>query len=192
MIEAVIKMDLTGTNAGVLAERIEEAKRKRTGLIDLYTSGDIDRSEFNALRAKYDEEIERLKSMAEGTPKQQTMIQKQQELMKDIRAATLELISGIQYEDEYYTQILDKMVVGDKDHIDVYLKMLPHKWAFAVEKSVKGAMEASATNLPPADLLHAGRKKAEASECATSEASLPISLSTPMATRFGMVKRWER
>ncbi len=162
MIEAVIKMDFTGTDAGVLADKIEETKRKRTGLVDLYTSGDIDRSEFNALRAKYDEEIERLKSMAEGIEKQQTMIQKRQELMKNIRAAIDELISGIQYEDEYYTQILDKMVVNDKDHIDVYLKMLPHKWAYAVEKSVKGAMEAS--------------KKAKASECATSEASLPISV----------------
>jgi len=77
---------------------------------------------------------------------------KQQELMKDIRAAILEMISGIQYEDEYYTRILDKMVVDDKDHIDVYLKMLPHRWAYAVE-------------------------------CATSEASVPISVSTPATSR---------
>lgn len=44
----------------------------------------------------------------------------------------------------------------------VYLKMLPHKWSYVVEKSVRGAMEAS--------------KKAEASECVTSEASLPKSV----------------
>ncbi len=137
-IEAVVSMDLTGTDANALVVKIEEAKKKCTGLIDLYTSGDIDKSEFTALRAKYDEEIEQLKSMTDGIEKQQEMIAKQQELLKDIKKAIEELISGVQYEDDYYTQLLDKMVVNDKDHIDVYLNMLPYKWQFAIAKSVKG------------------------------------------------------
>ena len=140
-IDAVMQIDLTGTSTSALSEKIEEAKKKRTGLIDLYTSGDIDKTEFTALRAKYDEDIEKLKSMAEGTRQQQTMILKQKELMEDIKNAINDLINGIQYEDEYYTQILDKMVVGDKNHIDVYLKMLPHKWSFTVAKGVTGALE---------------------------------------------------
>ncbi len=88
-------------------------------MIDLYTSGDIDRDEFTALRAKYDAEIDSLKSMVESIENQQI-----KELMEDIKNAIDELINGIQYEDEYYTQILDKMVINDKNHIDVYLKML--------------------------------------------------------------------
>ena len=140
-IDAVMRIDLTGTSTSALSQKIEEAKKKRTGLIDLYTSGDIDKTEFIALRAKYDEDIEKLKSMAEGIEQQQTMILKQQELMTDIKNAIDELINGIQYEDEYYTQILDKMVINDKNHIDVYLKMLPHKWSFMVAKGVTGALE---------------------------------------------------
>ena len=158
-IDAVMRIDLTGTSTSALSEKIEEAKKKRTGLIDLYTSGDIDKTEFTALRAKYDEYIEKLKSMVEGIEQQQTMILKQQELMEDIKNAIDELINGIQYEDEYYTQILDKMVINDKNHIDVYLKMLPHKWSFTVAKGVTGALETL--------------KKAEASENSISEASLP-------------------
>ena len=169
-IDAVMRIDLTGTSTSALSEKIEEAKKKRTGLIDLYTSGDIDKTEFTALRAKYDEDIEKLKSMAEGIEQQQTMILKQQELMADIKNAIDELINGIQYEDEYYTQILDKMVINDKNHIDVYLKMLPHKWSFTVAKGVTGALETL--------------KKAEASENSISEASLPISVSTPATLRF--------
>ena len=158
-IDLCLRTDLTGTSTSGISEKIEEARKKRTGLIDLYTSGDIDKTEFTALRAKYDEDIEKLKSMAEGTRQQQTMILKQQELMTDIKNATLKLINGIQYEDEYYTQILDKMVINDKNHIDVYLKMLPHKWSFTVAKGVTGALETL--------------KKAEASENSISEASLP-------------------
>ncbi len=164
-IDAVMQIDLTGTSTSALSEKIEEAKKKRTGLIDLYTSGDIDKTEFTALRAKYDEDIEKLKSMAEGIEQQQTMILKQKELMEDIKNAINELINGIQYEDEYYTQILDKMVINDKNHIDVYLKMLPHKWSFTVAKGVTGALETL--------------KKAEASENTISEASLPISVNSP-------------
>ncbi len=162
-IDAVMRIDLTETNTSALSEKIEEAKKKRTGLIDLYTSGDIDKTEFTALRAKYDEDIEKLKSTMEGIGQQQTMILKQRELMEDIKNAIDELINGIQYEDEYYTQILDKMVINDKNHIDVYLKMLPHKWSFTVAKGITGALETL--------------KKAEASEDSISEASLPISVS---------------
>ena len=140
-IDAVMRIDLTGTSTSALSEKIEEVVKKRTGLIDLYTSGDIDKTEFTALRAKYDEDIEKLKSTMEGIEQQQAMILKQQELMEDIKNATLELINGIQYEDKYYTQILDKMVVGDKNHIDIYLKMLPHKWSFTVAKGVTGALK---------------------------------------------------
>ena len=163
-IDLCLRTDLTGTSTSGISEKIEEARKKRTGLIDLYTSGDIDKTEFTALRAKYDEDIEKLKSTMEGTRQQQAMILKQQELMADIKNATLKLINGIQYEDEYYTQILDKMVINDKNHIDVYLKMLPHKWSFTVAKGVTGALETL--------------KKAEASENSISEASLPISVST--------------
>ena len=169
-IDAVMRIDLTGTSTSALSEKIEEAKKKRTGLIDLYTSGDIDKTEFTALRAKYDEDIEKLKSKMERIEQQQTMILKQQGLMADIKNAIDELINGIQYEDEYYTQILDKMVINDKNHIDVYLKMLPHKWSFTVAKGVTGALvNAAGTQSGPA-------KKTEASENSISEASLPISV----------------
>ncbi len=137
-IELCLRTDLTGTSTSALSEKIEEANKKRTSLIDLYTSGDIDKIEFTALRAKYDEDIERLKSRADGIEQQQTMGLKHQELMEDIKNAIDELINGIQYEDEYYTQILDKMVINDKNHIDVYLKMLPHKWSFMVAKALRG------------------------------------------------------
>lgn len=59
------------------------------------------------------------------------------ELLDDVKKIAWELIGGVQYEDEYYTHLLDRMVVNDKDHVDVYLKMLSHKWEFAIVHSVK-------------------------------------------------------
>lgn len=66
---------------------------------------------------------------------------------------------------EFYKHILDKMVVQDKDNIDVYLNLLPMKWSYTVAKA---------------------SKKAVASEWNISEASLPISVSRPRCSSNGM------
>ncbi len=161
-INKVISLDMTGADTNTLEDKIEAAQKKRTDLIDLYTSGDIDRDEFTALRAKYDAEIDSLKSMVESMEKQQVVIAKQKELMKDIKNAVDELIGGIEYEDEFYTQLLDKMVINDRENIDVYLNLLPIKWSYTVATA---------------------SKKALASERNISEASLPMSVSTPATSR---------
>lgn len=163
-INKVISMDITGADTNALAEKIETAKKKRTDLIDLYTSGDIDRDEFSTLRAKYDAEIDSLKSMMESIEKQQFAIAKQQELMADIKSAVDELIGGIEYEDEFYTQLLDKMVINDRENIDVYLNLLPLKWSYTVAKA---------------------SKKVLAPERNISGASLPISVSIPFTSLYG-------
>ncbi len=171
-IQKVISLDMTGADTNTLEEKKEAAQKKRTDLIDLYTSGDIDRDEFTALRAKYDAEINSLKSMMESMEKQQVVIAKQKELMEDIKNAVDELIGGIEYEDEFYTQLLDKMVINDRENIDVYLNLLPLKWSYTVAGSINCLKDRQL-------------KKALASENALqarrniSEASLPISVNTP-------------
>ena len=175
-IQKVISLDMTGADTNTLEEKKEAAQKKRTDLIDLYTSGDIDRDEFTALRAKYDAEINGLKSMMESVEKQQVVIAKQKELMEDIKNAVDELIGGIEYEDEFYTQLLDKMVINDRENIDVYLNLLPLKWSYTVAGSINCLKDRQL-------------KKALASENALqarrniSEASLPISVQSPATSR---------
>ncbi len=135
-IHHVISLDMTGADTNALEDKMEAAQKKRTDLIDLYTSGDIDRDEFTALRAKYDAEIDSLKSMMESMEKQQVVIAKQKELMEDIKNAVDKIIGGIEYEDEFYTQLLDKMVINDRENIDVYLNLLPLKWSYTVAGSI--------------------------------------------------------
>jgi hypothetical protein len=63
-------------------------------------------------------------------------VEKKQELMQDIQSAIHELIRGIEYEDEFYTQLLDRMVINDRENIDVYLNLLPYKWSYTVAKGI--------------------------------------------------------
>ena len=79
------------------------------------------------------------------------MIKQQQQLLKEIEDAIKEIVSGVECEDEFYKHILDKMVVQDKDNIDVYLNLLPIKWSYTVAKASKKAV-ASEWNISDASL----------------------------------------
>ena len=157
VIQSIIAMDTTGTDVLKLQEQIKKIEGKRANLIDLYMSNLINKDEFTATRASCDAEIEELQSIIESVDKQREMIEQQQQLLKEIEDAIKEIVSGVEYEDEFYKHILDKMVVQDKDNIDVYLNLLPMKWSYTVAKA---------------------SKKAVASEWNISEASLPMGLIT--------------
>ena len=137
IINSIIAMDTTGTDVEKLKTQIATIEDKRTKLIDIYMSGDISKDEFSAARSKCDAEIAELQSVIDSIDKQQAMIKQQQELVQEIRTAINEIVGGVEYEDEFYKHILDKMVVIDKDNIDVYLNLLPLKWSYTVAKASK-------------------------------------------------------
>ena len=161
IINSIIAMDTTGTDATKLKTQIAAIEDKRTKLIDIYMSGDISKDEFSAARAKCDAEIAELQSVIDSIDKQQAMIEHQQQLVNEITEAIKEIVGGVEYEDEFYKHILDKMVVNDKDHIDVYLNLLPLKWSYTVAKA---------------------SKKALAPERNISGASLPMSVSSALSS----------
>lgn len=140
IIESIIAMDTTGTDIEKLKTQIATIEDKRTKLIDIYMLGDISKDEFSAARSKCDAEIAELQSVIDSIDKQQAMIRQQQELVQEIRDAINEIVCGLEYDDEFYKHILDKMVVNDKDNIDVYLNLLPMKWSYTVAKASKKAL----------------------------------------------------
>lgn len=140
IIQSIIAMDTTGTDIEKLKAQIQTTQDKRTKLIDIYMSGDITKEEFSAARSKCDTEIKELQSVIDSFDKQQTMIRQQQELVQEISDAINEIVGGVEYDDEFYKHILDKMVVNDKDNIDVYLNLLPIKWSYTVAKASKKAL----------------------------------------------------
>ncbi len=136
IVRAVIAMDSAGADMEKLKWKIKVAKEKRTNLIDFYLSGNIARDEFTAAKAKYDGEIAELQSVIESIGKQRKSSAKQRELIAEITKAINGLVNGVEYEDDFYKEILDKMVVNDQGRIDVYLTSLPFKWSYMAVKSV--------------------------------------------------------
>lgn len=148
-----------------LQEQMKKIEDKRANLIDLYMSNLLTRTNLPLLVQAAMQEIEELQSIIESVDKQKIIIEQQEQLIQEIKAAINEIVSGIAYEDEFYKHILDKMVVIDKDHIDVYLNLLPIKWSYTVTKASKAAVSTNRR---------------------ISETDLPISVNTPATLRYGM------
>lgn len=141
VIQSVLSVNTNYSHIEKLKEQIHTVEDKRTQLIDLCISGAITKQEFITKREACDKEISELQDTISGIDQQHLLADQQESVMKEIAAAIHEIVSGVEYEDAFYSQILDKMVVQSKDTVDVYLNLLPIKWSYAVAKASKGVLD---------------------------------------------------
>lgn len=66
---------------------------------------------------------------------QSILRQDAQALMQTVQETIGEILGGMEYEDAFYTQLLEKIVVVDRTHMDVHLNLLPFTWHFALDHS---------------------------------------------------------
>lgn len=136
-IKKVIDMDSTGTDISKLQRRITDIETGKAKLLDVFLSGVISKEEFSLSRAKCDAEIAELQSLIDSVGCKESLIAQKQNLMEEINAKVNEIIDGVKYEDAFYKQILDRMVINSHESIDVYLKLLPFKWSYTISKASK-------------------------------------------------------
>ena len=141
VIQSVLSVNTNYSHIEKLKEQIQTVEDKRTQLIDLCISGAITKQEFITKREACDKEISELQDTISGIDQQHLLADQQESVMKEITAAIHEIVSGVEYEDAFYSQILGKMVVQSKDTVDVYLNLLPIKWSYAVAKASKGVLD---------------------------------------------------
>ena len=120
---------------------------------------------YLAEREKQDAAIEAQQALLTSVSQQEELLRREEELMVSIKTAVNEILSGVEAEDEAYTQLLDKMVIEDSEHISVYLHLFPFRWAYAMKKLIPDA------NTP---------------EWNSFDASVPISVSSPLSSSKGM------
>jgi len=161
VIDSVLKEECGAVDTAKLEAKLGQVDEKRSRLIELYMSGDINKEQFVEARDKCDAETTEIKSLIESIEQREQLHQTQKTLLGDIGDALDEIVSGIAQDEEFYRNILDKMVVHDKDHIDVYLNLLPHKWSYAIAK-----------------VGHQG----EFEDRNISDTSLPMSVSNPLSS----------
>lgn len=130
IVKSVMAMDAKGTAPEKLKAKMKTIESRRANLIDLYMSNLVSKDEFAAARSQCDAELTALRPLLENMKRQKEIRAAQQELVRKITKAIHEITSGVEREDAFYAHLLDRMVVNDQDHIDVYLNSLPIKWSY--------------------------------------------------------------
>lgn len=137
VIKSVISNSSQNGSTERLKKQVEELTERHEKLLELYMSDCIGKDEFTAQRSKLNLQIDEVNSKISSIDNGKDLKNQQNELFKDIEKTVNELIDGVEYEDEFYKQILDKMVIVDENKIDLYLNILPEKWRFSVSKTVE-------------------------------------------------------
>jgi dsDNA-specific endonuclease/ATPase MutS2 len=104
--------------------------------LDVYVSGVITKEEFARSRSKCEEEIADLRSLIDSVDRQRSLAKQENELMEEVEKAVREVMGGVEYENVFYRQILDKMVIHGYDRVDVFLHSLPFRWSYTIARDL--------------------------------------------------------
>jgi site-specific DNA recombinase len=115
-----------------LKRKIELIAEKKDRLVDLYLNKEISKDEYRRMTERYDSEKTELEAKIQDAQKQQNLADTQEEMISDIATTIMALTLGEKQDDIFYRNIVDKIVVHSRQSIDVYLKLLPFKWAYAL------------------------------------------------------------
>ena len=150
VIESVLEDKSLKADIGKLEREIEKEETKSDKLLDLYLEDNITKEKYEQEKAVVDGRIMALREQISSINSTNEIQSQKEEVFEEIKKVIGELAEGVDYEDEFYGKLLNKMVIIDKQTIDVYLNILPEKWRFRVSAAAKPKCKkgASETEVP--------------------------------------------
>lgn len=169
---------------------MKEETDKKEKLIELYLDGCITKEEYTDRKAKCDTVISKINDKINSVESGDKIQKNQAEMISDIEKMIDDILNGTQYDDHFYREILDKMVIVNKENIDVYLKLIPDKWSFVLSSAAENVDNDGNTDVD--------RKEESENNCCAGESSdkydgsitetrKPISVNNPIPILSGMV-----
>lgn len=118
---------------GRLERKLEALAEKKERLLDLYLGQEISKEDCCRTLKRYDGDMEELKRQLKEVGEREEIPADPKERMADITGAIRALAWGEKQDDTFYRNMVEKIIVRSRDHIDIYLKQLPYKWSFVQE-----------------------------------------------------------
>ena len=132
VIQTVVSRSMPGADVDALRQRIELEEERKERLIELFMNKAIDRVEFVKKRTDCGKRIAELRELLFGIDKRSEALKRQKKMMEDITRSVNEIAGGIAPDEVFYRNLLDRMVLRGKGDVEVYLKLLEHKWKYAI------------------------------------------------------------
>lgn len=167
-VTAVLKSCADKNNVEYFESEICKVENKKEKLLDMCLSGDIETSEYKKacerLNAEHSELLQKLKTEKSHSK----LVADKTQIIAEIKAYVNSITVDEEWNDTFYRNIVEKILVHDDRTIDVHLKLIPEKWQ--------------------AKILQ-GKAEIEAYEKILTErgTDIPISVRVPLSSGSGIV-----
>lgn len=166
-VESVVKSVSDNDNRSHFQREITKCEEKKKKLLDMCLNGYIEAKEYREACDDLSSQITDLEQKLIKEQGNQQMIEDKKKIITDIRNYVNAISTGEEWNDTFYRNIIDKIVVYKDRKMDVHLKLIPEKWQ---GKILAGTQEIEAY-------------KSEKRSCVCSE---PISVSKPFSSGYGI------
>jgi site-specific DNA recombinase len=137
IVASVVKQDNQEDSLEKLQGKIRKLTEKKQNLLDLFLNKEITVNDYRMMNDKYEEEISALEQDKKGMASRAELQSSQNEMIKDITSTIRGLASGELQDVTFYRNILEKIVVYERNVIDVHLNLQPFKWSYLILDAAK-------------------------------------------------------
>lgn len=162
-VESVIKSVSDNDNRSHFQSEIAKCEDKKKKLLDMCLNGYIEAKEYREACDDLSSQITDLEQKLIKEQSNQQMIADKEKIISDIRNYVSAISAGEEWNDIFYRNIVDRIVVYKDRKMDIHLKQMPEKWR---SKILAGTQEIEAY-------------ESEKHSCVCSE---PISVSNPFSS----------
>ena len=128
-VQTVLNEDKPMQNVSDLEKEIETATKKKEKLLNLYLEDGIQHDDFLKAQAEINEQIRSTQQNIDNLSRSVISITDKNKIKDVLR----DMAESEEFNDEFYRRVLSRMVVHDRTHVDVYLKVLPLETKFELE-----------------------------------------------------------
>lgn len=115
-------------------QKITAFTKKKQGLIELYLSGDISKTEFQSLRENYDTAIAELKEVQEEQGRHIQICNSRQSVLEEVGRLIGGMVTGEIWDDTFCRNLLDIIIVDGDQSLTITLNLMPQKWRAVLQE----------------------------------------------------------
>ena len=123
-VTAVLKRKSNVSERDNIWKEVEDNKKRMGHLIDMCCRGLITDEEFLRQKTALLDEKDALEERLRAIDTTDRTLQRGESFEKELRKHIEDALASDECKENYYRSILEKMVVNDREHIDVYLQLL--------------------------------------------------------------------
>ena len=143
---------------------LQKLQARSDTILDRFFDGSISKTDFQRAKSRCESEIHRVQERIAAIQQRQALNADSRSIKPDIHAAISNIVNGRTASDAFYGHLLEQMTAYQDGRVEVALNLLPAKWMYVLD----------------------GLKKYRAKTEVHSASSVPMSVSSPFNSGYGM------